>query len=231
MNNHHEYTIYEEGSKYYDQGWTLDKLARQVTDAVCDPFEVALTAYNEKGVVLLCTTIKVGAVRETLATWLDCANVDRIRKITYQFSVHQLDQWVDVDVCSRRPIPNGVAFMWTDGTWVYGSGRSRNFNDHWLVSDKPDDHLFELVKAIYVPKHSRTPLSTYHVACIRLKEKADQKSSSQMLSAKAGAQVQSDLFPRQHLSEADLRELGVPSFLFKGKADPERPATDTPSNP
>lgn len=111
MNNHHEYTIFDENGAFFrGQGGGAEDLARLV--AVGDPFEVVITGYSKKQKVLRQTTVQVADVCDVIETWIDQDDFLKIDRITYKIAPAYLNRWVDVSSCDRKPVPHGTKFLW-----------------------------------------------------------------------------------------------------------------------
>lgn len=189
MNNHHEYTIFDENGAFFrGQGGGAEDLARLV--AVADPFGVLVTAYDKKRKVLRQNTVRVSAVGGVLQTWVDEDDFLKIDRITYKIAQGYLDRWVDVsNDLTTTTLPQGVYYCWaressTDANVVIGSDWRCDLEGY--LREKYKD-----VKGkpffVYIP-------STWEMGAPLPKlrgvfQKADQKSSSQMVSTNRKVEV------------------------------------------
>ena len=194
MNNHHEYTIFDETSEWFErEGWSVDRMAGLV--AVGAPFEVLMTAYGKNQKVLQQTTIPVTGVRDVLQTWMDEDAFLKIERIAYKISPHYLNRWVDVSDCYRKSIPNGVKFLWQ----VQGYSIAKKLEFELPENKQWGPHMESPgfgVTSIFIPEDDGCfyPLA-FTPAWAVDPEKADPKSSSQTFSANRKAEVQSDICP------------------------------------
>lgn len=228
MKNHHEYTIYQDNSAFYDQGWTVHSLAQQVTLSVAPPIEILLAAYDKCGELVVTTTVLPFETGGVLASWFDHSIGSEIDRVTWQISPHMLDRWIEVGQCNIKPIPNGVYFDFEIPMDRKIPRRKRLvFMDavgptHW-ANGAHDEFT---IRRIYIPSEVvserdsvRGKVATY-----------DKKSSSKTVLPKAELETQSDLFAGQSKSqtemvsgfknlkvqsEHELRALGtIPNSLF-----------------
>lgn len=191
------------------------KLLAHIRTAIKPPFNVQLTAFCERMIGSTVTHYSDADILKSLS-WMIAAT-DRVDKITFGLDPEQFDKWIDVSECTSRPIPLGVQFYWCGLTTQDGRIRSILLqeslpeNAQWGGFNEHENA--RRVTHIYIPFCPTVPIINSRPEA--WSKKADQKSSFETVSQKPEAEVQSDPNVRQHLSEADLRAMGVPSFLFK----------------